>query len=146
MTTKGQEDKSLRAYYKWLKAVKWDTNYYHTANELPVYTDAMKRFAANLKHKGKKPGVADIIIFEQHQGYGALFIELKKEKGKPSLEQLVFLSNANNNGYLGCLAYSLEEAIKITKWYMGDLTSPIPIKITKKKVKGIEFDALEVIK
>ena len=146
MTTKGLEDKSLRAYYKWLKLNKWDTNYYHVANELPAYSKEMQRFAANLKHKGKKSGVADIIIFEQHNGYGALFIELKTPTGKASLEQLVFLSNANNNGYLGCVAYSFDEAMKITKWYMKDSTDPMPIKIVNRKVKGIEFKVLEVIK
>lgn len=144
MSTKGLEDKYLRTYYKWLQLKKWDTNYYHVGNELPVYNKRMQRFAANLTHKGKKPGFPDIVIFEQHQDYGALFIELKTEKGSASLAQLAFLSNANNNGYLGCVAFGLDAAMKITEWYMGgDKTPPPLIKKTRTRQK-IEFEVLEV--
>lgn len=141
---KGLEDKYLRAYYKWLRAKRWDTNYYHVANELPVYNDSMKRFAANLKHKGKKPGFSDIVILEQHNGYGALFVELKTSTGAPSLHQLSFLHNAENNGYLGVLAYGLKEAVKITEWYMTNSTEPLPVKEVVYKVQGIDFKTKEV--
>lgn len=146
MSTRGLEDKYLRNYYKWLKINKWDSNYHHVGNELPAYTMEMKRFAANLKHKGKKSGFPDIVIFEQHNGYGALFIELKTSKGTASLAQLAFLSNANNNGYLACVAFGFDEAKKITKWYMNDSKEPMPIKKIIRKRQGIEFEALEVIK
>lgn len=144
MSVKGLEDKYLRTYYKWLQANSWSANYHHVGNELPAYTPQMKRFAANLAHKGKKPGFADIVILEQKQGYGALFIELKTEKGNASLEQLAFLHNANNNGYLGVVAFGLDAAVEITKWYMLEKETPLPVKKVTRKRNGIEFEVLEI--
>lgn len=144
MTRKRTEDRSLETYYKWLKLKKWDTNYHHFPNELPANNKSMQIFAANLKRKGKKSGFSDIVILEQHQGYGALFIELKTLKGSPTLHQLAFLHNVNNNGYLGCVAYGLDAAIEITEWYMGNKTSPIPLIKRKRKRNNIEFDVLEI--
>ncbi len=145
-STRGLEDKYLRTYYKYLQVKKWDTNYHHVGNELPAYSKEMQRFAANLKHKGKKSGFSDIVILEQKQGYGALFIELKTEKGRASLEQLAFLHNVNNNGYLGVIAYGLDAAIKITEWYMQELHTPLPVKMRKQTEKGIKFEYMEAIK
>ena len=144
MSTRGLEEKYLRTYYQWLQANRWDANYHHYPAELPTYTLEMKRFAAHLKHKGKSSGFSDIVILEQHQGYGALFIELKTSKGSPTLHQLAFLHNVNNNGYLGCVAYGLDAAMEITEWYMGNKTSPIPLIKRKRKRNNIEFDVLEI--
>ena len=144
MSTRGLEDKKLRTYYKWLQLNKWDANYHHVGNELPAYTPEMKRFAANLTHKGKKPGFADIVIFEQKQGYGALFIELKTKKGSASLHQLAFLHNANNNGYLGVVAFGLDAAIEITEWYMKEKDEPLPVNRVTRTRSGVEFEVLEI--
>lgn len=146
MSVRGQEDKSLREYHKWLQYKGWDANYHHVGNELPASTPQMKRFASNLYYKGKKPGFADITILEQKQGYGALFIELKTKNGSASIHQLGFLSNVNNNGYLGVIAFGLDAAKKITEWYMNELDSPLPVVVKKRKRNGLVFDnSLEVI-
>ncbi len=144
MSTRGLEDKKLRTYYKYLQRRKWDANYHHYPAELPTYTPQLRRFAANLQHKGKKSGFSDIMILEQKQGYGALFIELKTEKGNASLEQLAFLHNVNNNGYLGVVAFGLDAAVEITEWYMQELHTPLPVKKVVRKRKGIEFEVLEI--
>lgn len=144
MSTRGLEDKYLRTYYQWLQANRWDANYHHYPAELPTYTLEMKRFAAHLKHKGKSSGFSDIVILEQKQGYGALFIELKTEKGIASLNQLAFLHNANNNGYLGVIAFGLEAAMKITEWYMNESNEPLPAERMTRERQGIPFITLEV--
>lgn len=144
MSTRGLEDKYLRTYYQWLQANRWDANYHHYPAELPTYTLEMKRFAAHLKHKGKSSGFSDIVILEQKQGYGALFIELKTEKGIASLNQLAFLHNANNNGYLGVIAFGLDAAMKITEWYMSESNEPLPAKRMTRERQGIPFVTLEV--
>lgn len=136
---RASEDKQLQTYYKWLRLKKWDTNYHHVGNELPANNPAMKQFAAIMRHKGKKRGFADIVILEQHNGYGALFIELKTKKGSASLEQLAFLHNVNNNGYLGVVAFGLEAAIKITEWYMGNSKEPIPVILKDRTRTGHLF-------
>lgn len=143
MSTRGLEDKYLRTYHKWLKTKRWDTNYHHVAGELPATTAPMRRFVANLNHKGKKPGFADIVILEQKHGYGALFIELKTDKGSASLHQLAFLNNVNNNGYFGVVAFGLDAAIKVTEWYMGDKPKP-NIEIKTRTRNGYKFRVLEV--
>lgn len=144
MTRRREEDRSLEAYYKWLQLKGWSANYHHVGNELPVYSKEMQIFAANLKRKGKKAGFSDILILEQHQGYGALFIELKTIRGRASFEQLAFLHNVNNNGYLGVVAFGIDSAKRITKWYMQNQQLPPPFIIKKRKSKGIDFDSLEV--
>lgn len=148
MTQKRTEDKSLETYYKWLRLKKWDANYNHFPAEIPIYTTnnerRMKIFIAGLKRKGKKAGFSDIVILEPHQGYSALFIELKTKTGTPTLEQCAFISNVNNNGFLGCVAYGLDAAMEVTEWYMGDKTSPSPLKKVIRKRKGIDFEILEV--
>ena len=139
------EDEYLRTYYKWLRVMRWDANYHHYPAEIPTYNEPrMNRFVANLGHKGKKKGFSDIVILEQKQGYGALFIELKTETGRASMEQLAFLSNCNNNGYLGVVAFGLDAAVEITKWYMGESKEPLPVTKRTRTAEGIKFDVLEV--
>lgn len=146
-SSRGVEDADLRRYYKYLQSKKWDTNYYHVGNEFNANTPQQKRFAASLKQKGKKPGFPDIVIFEQKQGYAGLFIELKTSTGTASREQLIFLHNANNNGYLACVAFGYGEAVKITNWYMDESTEPIPLYSRSRTASKMTFDnVLEVIK
>ena len=85
-----------------------------------------------------------MVIFEQKQGYGALFIELKTKKGSASLHQLAFLHNANNNGYLGVVAFGLDAAIEITEWYMKEKDEPLPVKRVTRTRSGVEFEVLEI--
>lgn len=144
MSRRRDEDRDLEAYYKWLQLMKWDTNYYHMANEFPANTTQLKIYASNLKRKGKKSGFSDIVILEQKQGYGALFIELKTKTGRPSLAQYIFLNNVNNNGYLGVVAFGLDDAMKITKWYMQKTHEPLPVKIKERTSSGIKFQSMEV--
>lgn len=141
---KRTEDRSLETYYKWLQAKRWATNYYHYPAEIPAYNKSMTIFIAGLKRKGKKAGFSDIVILEPHQGYSALFIELKTKTGTPTLEQCAFISNVNNNGFLGCVAYGLDAAIKLTEWYMGESQTPPPFKKVTRKRKQIDFEILEI--
>lgn len=146
-SSRGVEDRDLRNYYKYLKLKRWDANYYHVANELPATTPQQKRFAATLVHKGKKKGFPDIVILEQRRGYGALFIELKTPNGSTSMAQHAFMHNANNNGYLGCIAFGYDQAVKITNWYMGDSDEPMPLLKRSRTAQGMKFEnVLEVIK
>lgn len=144
--SRNEEDRSLLAYHKWLRNKGWDANYHHVGNELPATTPQMKKFTSILKQKGKKPGFPDITIFEQNENYPVLFIELKTAKGRLSTAQLVFLANANKQGYLAVAAYGLEQAQRITEWYMTDSKEPLPIKHRKQTSDGIPFEYMEAIK
>ncbi len=77
-----------------------------------------KRTAAQLKNQGVKPGVPDILIFEdwqQNSGPSAAFvghgvaIELKVGSNKTSAEQDTWLDSLESKGWLTFVCYSLDE-------------------------------------
>lgn len=75
----------------------------------------------------------DIVIYEQRHGFGALFIELKREKtriwkkdgtlvaDKHIQEQAFMINRLNQQGYCAKFAVGFAEARKLIDWYMdGD--------------------------
>lgn len=116
-------------------------NFIHIANERKTNVAEGK----NLQRKGVSRGFPDNFIFEQCRGYGGLAIELKTETGTATYEQLVWLHNLNNNGYLAVVARSFGAAVDITEWYLckGHYPKP-PIEEKTAKRKGIEFTYYEI--
>ena len=75
----------------------------------------------HLKKMGMRKGVYDIILPISKHNYAALWIEVKKPKGKLSPEQLEYISLINDNSDLPTLfktTYCSEEGIKIIKDYL----------------------------
>ena len=71
--------------------------------------------AAKLKAEGVKRGVPDIFLPVARQGFNGLFIELKKPKdktpaGKPTKEQLEWLSFLSDQGYFAVMCIGWEVA------------------------------------
>src|SRR3990167_2792043 len=54
---------------------------------------------AKMKRMGSKKGFPDIQIFHPNRRYHGLFIELKSEKGRPSLEQIEWRDCLNYKMY-----------------------------------------------
>jgi hypothetical protein len=77
--------------------------------------------AINLKKQGVKKGVADVIILVPIAPYHGLTIELKSDEGKLSDDQLEFLFEANQKGYLGVVESSLKNAVLVTDSYFSFL-------------------------
>jgi hypothetical protein len=63
-----------------------------------------------LKKMGVKRGMADLFIAIPQNGKSGLWIELKSEKGKLSLEQKEFLSRMTINGYVAVSVCGFEAA------------------------------------
>ena len=67
--------------------------------------------------QGMKKGVADLFLPVKMGIYGGLYIEMKSEKGRTSIEQSKFLKAVSDNGYAAFVCYSAVEAIDKIKAY-----------------------------
>jgi len=79
--------------------------------------------ARKLKAEGVKRGVPDICLPVARGGYHGLYIELKKPKGttragKPTKEQVQWLSDLGEQGYLAVLCVGWEAARKTIDGYL----------------------------
>lgn len=79
--------------------------------------------ARKFKQMGVRPGVADLFLpvfsvaFGNH--WSGLWIELKDGKKRASIDQLRFLSFAQDNGYLCALCYEWTEAKDLLAAYLS---------------------------
>ena len=67
---------------------------------------------------GYKRGFPDLFIYEPKGNYYGLAIELKVGYNKPTIEQLNWLENLTNKGYLATTCTGIDEAIKIIDIYL----------------------------
>lgn len=108
-----QEQKNVVAYLEYRRLL-----YHHAANEgkrSPVT-------GSILKSMGMKKGFPDLFIYESVGKYHGLAIEMKALNGKPTMEQLEWLSNLRMKGYAAYIAYGAEQAIRCIEAYMkGEL-------------------------
>ena len=75
---------------------------------------------AKLKAEGVLAGVADLILLLPSGGYGALLIEMKKNKGKQSPAQKHWENNLTKNGeYKYVVCHSVNEFIKEVEDYIN---------------------------
>jgi len=74
--------------------------------------------AKRLKKEGMKKGVPDTCLPVPRSIYRGLYIELKTEEGKPTPEQLDFVSFLNWQGYFACFCYGFNDAVTVLEWYL----------------------------
>ena len=67
--------------------------------------------------QGMKKGVADLFLPVKKGVFSGLYIEMKSEKGRTSIEQSKFLKAVSDNGYSAFVCYSAVEAIDKIKGY-----------------------------
>jgi len=67
--------------------------------------------------QGMKKGVADLFLPVKMGIYGGLYIEMKSEKGRTSIDQSKFLKAVSDNGYAAFVCYSAVDAIDKIKAY-----------------------------
>lgn len=77
------------------------------------------REAARFKALGVKPGIADLILWVQKGGYGALCIELKAGKGTQSEHQQAFERYCRMHSYCYRIVRSLDEFIGTVTDYLA---------------------------
>ncbi len=75
-----------------------------------------------LKAEGVKPGVSDICLPYRTARYSGLYIELKREKGKPSdvkADQEEFLLYVREQGFRGVVAFGWRHAADYIQEYLS---------------------------
>lgn len=78
-----------------------------------------KSEAARLKAEGVKPGVPDLCIPVARGPYHSLYIEMKKRGGKPTREQLAWVSLLRSEGMCAYVCIGAVSAIKLIDLYMA---------------------------
>ena len=79
--------------------------------------------ARKAKNSGLKKGIADLFLPVRNMFYSGLYIEMKWEKNKQSIEQKDFQTFVECQGYKYVLCYSAEKAIKEIQAYMAYVQS-----------------------
>lgn len=74
-----------------------------------------------LKAEGVKKGVSDVSLPVKRGEYSGLYVELKKEKGVPSKEQLEFGDFVIMQGFAFCVCVGWQEAVFNIKEYINYL-------------------------
>ncbi|MDT8347873.1 MAG: VRR-NUC domain-containing protein [Flavobacteriaceae bacterium] len=88
--------------------------WFHCPNERRTSPQA----GARLKKKGVKKGVPDVLILERKGEYIGLAIELKIKPNKPTKEQLFWLEQLSNRGWMCDVCYDIDEVQKTINKYL----------------------------
>ena len=83
-----------------------------------------------LKKSGVSSGVPDLFVAYPNRKYHGLFIEMKYGKNKPTENQKKWIDYLNSVGYLACVCYGANEAIKLINEYVEECNLWTVIKIT----------------
>lgn len=74
---------------------------------------------AMLKRAGMRSGFPDLFIPVPTSKYHGLMIEMKVGYNKPTEHQKYWLKLLSNQGYMTCLCYGADEAIKSIRTYLA---------------------------
>ena len=76
------------------------------------------------KRMGVLKGVSDLFMAWPTSQFHGLFIEVKSKTGKPTPEQLAFITRMNSVGYYATVCYGADEVIRCIKWYLAYQGTP----------------------
>lgn len=92
------------------------------------------RTAQIMKAEGVVAGVADLILFVARQGFHALCIEMKTDKGKQSDKQKEWQEKAEGQGYKYVICRSLDDFRTVVDGYLDNNEwQAVPPDITTKR-------------
>lgn len=96
---------------------------YCRAKNIPVVHIANERkcssiYGSLLRKKGTIAGVSDLLIFHPKSLKFGLWLELKKQGGKLTLNQKIWLDYVKKYGYYSAVADNVETAINIIDEYV----------------------------
>jgi hypothetical protein len=87
---------------------------------IPNGSNKSKIQAHNFKLEGLRAGVPDLCVPLMRNGYGSLYIEMKrKKKSTVSIEQKAWIALLNSFGHKAVVCYGSDEAIEVIKGYIG---------------------------
>lgn len=76
--------------------------------------------AKKFKKMGVRAGVPDLCLPVKSRGYGALYIELKVGKNKPTEKQKSMIDQLTENGNYVTVCRDFDTVIKTILWYIGE--------------------------
>jgi hypothetical protein len=82
---------------------------HHSANELPIGTDAARRAVAKAKRNGMQPGFPDIVVVAPEAN--VMFFEVKAEGGRESPAQRDLRLRAESMGHRWAVVMSQDDAV-----------------------------------
>ena len=109
------EDWQQKQLVQWCRQFAWGQFLYHIPNE----TTGGQAWVVRNRQMGCKKGVPDLCLPIPMHGYHGLYIELKTERGKLSLEQKRWLKALSTMGYKAECCYGWESARNILEEYMN---------------------------
>jgi hypothetical protein len=87
----------------------------HIANQRK--TSAL--YGSLLKRMGVKKGVPDLLFPKPQKSFHGLWIEVKTEKGRLSIEQARFIDEASHDGYFACVCFGAQDVVDTVCGYFG---------------------------
>jgi hypothetical protein len=118
MALKGPSESEIqKAFFQWL-------SYYPYIRSLTMHIpnggSRNKLEAINLKKQGVTPGWPDVFMAIPTKTHHGLFIEFKSKIGKVSTNQSSQALALMGENYAWAICRSLDEAMEIVKFYLGD--------------------------
>lgn len=108
------ESKIQQAIVKFAKLCKIDVF------SIPNGADVQASNRIRLTKEGLLPGVPDLFFPIASKTFFGLFMEVKSEKWRVSPKQKKIMNKLSWNGYKCVVVYSLDDAIKELKEYLGE--------------------------
>lgn len=115
-TTEAQEQKSLIEWAKWQEGRYPELK---MLMHIPNEGKRSKRYGAELKRLGLRPGFPDLGLFVPRNNKSGLFIEMKVGRNKCTDNQKKWIKALIGQGYEVKVCYSCEEAIQVIKKYLN---------------------------
>lgn len=75
------------------------------------------QYAARLKRIGMQKGFPDLFFPYARKNAHGLFIEMKSDKGKPTVEQINWLKKLKERDYKAFFCHGFDEAKRVIDWY-----------------------------
>lgn len=76
-------------------------------------------YGSLLKRMGVKAGVPDLFWPKPQKTFHGLWIEVKTEQGRISVEQAKFISKTEADGYFACVCFGAQDVVDTVCGYFG---------------------------
>ena len=113
------ESADQKALIDWCEAMKGKYPELDTIYHIPNEGKRSKFFGALLVALGLKSGVPDLCLPVARGKWHSLYIEMKADGGKPTVEQNQWLCKLRNQGHRCIVAWSFEYARDFIEWYLN---------------------------
>ncbi len=100
---------------EWLRQLHPEIPFIHIANE----RQTSSIHGLLLKRMGVRAGVSDLFMPKGNAKFSGFWLEIKTDKGKPSVSQLEFIKEMESLGYAGLVCYGFDDCIDAIRDFYG---------------------------